>query len=338
MKKLILSVCLVGASYLTANAQDPHFSQFYQSPLTLNPALTGMFNAKARIGLNYRNQWATVSAPYQTFAVSGEMGLAKEALNGDFVGVGANLMTDIAGDGNYRSTSLTASAAYHKSIGPDENQFLTAGVQLGAVQRDLNFSKLFFDSQYDGSSLNPNLPSGENFQRQNFWFLDVSAGLGYTLKPTDGVSFYAGAALFHINQPNQSFLGQTELLYRKIVLNAGGEFRLGDQVSLMPQAVFMSQGPARETNLGALLKFRLGGNDWYNASSNAFYAGATYRLGDAAIFHLRMDYGAFVFGLSYDTNVSSLIRASRSVGGPELSIMYKIGKDDSGSGMKCPSF
>ena len=38
-------------------AQDPHFSQFFSSPLTLNPAFTGKFDGAVRFIGDYRNQW-----------------------------------------------------------------------------------------------------------------------------------------------------------------------------------------------------------------------------------------------------------------------------------------
>ncbi|MES1226414.1 MAG: type IX secretion system membrane protein PorP/SprF, partial [Bacteroidota bacterium] len=60
MKKLIcaMSLCLLLGT--AALAQDPNFSQFFASPLTLNPALTGKFDGVYRVAGNYRNQWPTI--------------------------------------------------------------------------------------------------------------------------------------------------------------------------------------------------------------------------------------------------------------------------------------
>ena len=52
------------------SAQDPSFSQFFASPLTLNPALTGKFNGDLRVAGNYRNQWPTVNKAYVTSTLS----------------------------------------------------------------------------------------------------------------------------------------------------------------------------------------------------------------------------------------------------------------------------
>ena len=46
------------------NAQDGHFSQFYASPMSLNPALTGLSNYKLKATAQYREQWRSVTVPY----------------------------------------------------------------------------------------------------------------------------------------------------------------------------------------------------------------------------------------------------------------------------------
>ena len=59
----------------TARAQDIHFSQVDANPMLLNPAYAGFYNGAGRFGAIYRNQWASVSIPFQTFALTGEMAL-----------------------------------------------------------------------------------------------------------------------------------------------------------------------------------------------------------------------------------------------------------------------
>src|ERR1035437_9240949 len=73
---LLFAIC-TGFTY----AQDIHFSQYYASPLTLNPALTGLVNGVFRASLNYRNQWFNIPtqntiAPYQTYQASFDMPLS----------------------------------------------------------------------------------------------------------------------------------------------------------------------------------------------------------------------------------------------------------------------
>ena len=62
MKKFLPLFFLLAIA-TTGLAQDQHFTQFFASPLTLNPALTGTFDGKYRVAFIYRDQ-----EPYKTFA------------------------------------------------------------------------------------------------------------------------------------------------------------------------------------------------------------------------------------------------------------------------------
>src|SRR5579863_8951550 len=96
--------CLFVALVSGAKAQDIHFSQYYASPLSLNPALTGNVNGVFRASFNYRNQWFNIPtlnsiAPYQTYQASFDMPLLRDRLGNDGFGVGAMFYNDKAGDG-----------------------------------------------------------------------------------------------------------------------------------------------------------------------------------------------------------------------------------------------
>src|SRR5687767_3318205 len=100
MKKILstLTVCVVMT--MASNAQDPNFSQFFSSPLTLNPALTGKFDGTFRIAGNYRNQWPTINEAFVTKTASIDFGILKNRLADiDQLGVGILGVTDRAGDG-----------------------------------------------------------------------------------------------------------------------------------------------------------------------------------------------------------------------------------------------
>ena len=81
-------------------AQDIHFSQFYASPLTLNPAMTGFLNGDCRAGVMYRNQWKSVTVPFITISGAYEHKFLMN--NGDQVGAGVVVVSDQSGDANFR--------------------------------------------------------------------------------------------------------------------------------------------------------------------------------------------------------------------------------------------
>ena len=68
MKKLknirsLIVLLAAHSSWLAASSQDLQFSQFMNSPLLTNPANTGFTpDGDYRLGVNYRNQWANITA------------------------------------------------------------------------------------------------------------------------------------------------------------------------------------------------------------------------------------------------------------------------------------
>src|SRR3954451_21884956 len=80
---------------LKAKAQDPHFSQFFASPLTLNPALTGKFDGDLRVTGNYRNQWPTINRAFTTTTVSADLPIMRNSISSnDTWGLGIMGYTD----------------------------------------------------------------------------------------------------------------------------------------------------------------------------------------------------------------------------------------------------
>src|SRR3954467_9899258 len=98
MKKSLLGVSLTVLMAGSAMAQDVHFTQYFTSPLTLNPALTGLVSEDLRFAANYRTQWASVSTPYITGTVSYDMAVLKGKLpEGDALGIGFMGLYDKSG-------------------------------------------------------------------------------------------------------------------------------------------------------------------------------------------------------------------------------------------------
>src|SRR5579862_3074090 len=116
MKKIVFSLALISLIQF-AKGQDPAFSQFFASPLTLNPALTGKFNGSVRVAGNYRNQWPQINNAYitSTVSVDGNI-LTNRITNGDAWGVGLMAMTDKTADGILTSNYVAISTSYQKAL------------------------------------------------------------------------------------------------------------------------------------------------------------------------------------------------------------------------------
>ena len=103
---------------LAAQGQDIHFSQYFASPLTLNPATIGGFNGQFRFAANYRNQWYFLKsrydgsrAGYATYSGSYDIRLLRKKLKYDQFGVGVMVFNDKAGDGGLSNLTAMAGAA-----------------------------------------------------------------------------------------------------------------------------------------------------------------------------------------------------------------------------------
>lgn len=323
LKALIIAFLLLQSHQ--GFCQDIHFSQFNMSPLSLNPALSGLFDGDYRFAANYRGQWASVPVPYTTFSGSFDMNLSGNRLEKDKVGGGVFIYTDKAGDADFGTTQLSTSLAYIKTLRNDlVYHAVSIGIQPGLVQRSINFPKLRFDNQYNGDTFDPAASTGETFPYNNFSYFNLSAGINWVYKPKERFSYNLGAGLFNINAPEQSFFSNTDIrLFRKFILHGGTQFRLSSKLDLMPAFMFLKQYKYTEVSMGTSLKFLL---EKRRGQDQAFYAGTWLRYADAIILSTGYDYQNFQFGLSYDINISNLRPASNGRGGLEIAVIYILKK------------
>src|SRR5664279_1851683 len=182
-----------------ANAQDPHFSQFFASPLTLNPALTGKFDGTLRVAGNYRNQWPAFNNVYTTSTLSVDFGILKNKLpDFDTWGVGILALTDKAGSGVLTNNYIGLSTSYHKALDEDGFQQLGIGFQGMYGQKQLNTGKLLFEDQLTPFGFTGVTQEIFNNNNLNIKYLDVNAGLMYSSSTNEQNNFYIGASMYHI--------------------------------------------------------------------------------------------------------------------------------------------
>jgi type IX secretion system PorP/SprF family membrane protein len=172
---------------LTTHAQDLHFSQFFNSPLTTNPANTGFIpDGDYRLGINYRNQWSSVmTVPYKTMSAFGDVQILKDRLENGWVGLGGVVLRDVAGSGNLTSTKVYGSVAYHQMLG--YSSLLSLGFNVGYANKQINTINLKFPDQFDGKFFDSKLPTGVMLDRNNIGFLDMQVGMNYAYFPTENV-------------------------------------------------------------------------------------------------------------------------------------------------------
>lgn len=338
---LIYAIFLVLISS-RAEAQDIHFSQFFETPLLRNPSLAGLFNGDIRLQGVYRSQWASVTVPYKTGSFNMEY---KQPIghSDDFVTTGLQLVYDRAGTTNFTTSNLLPAINYHKSLGANKSTYLSLGFMGGLVQRRIDRSKMTTNSQFGGNGYNPALADGETFIKSNFYYLDGSVGMTFnsaisSSRPQD--SYFIGVAYHHFNRPRNSFYNRPDIeLSPKWVYSSGVRFGMMETSYLTIQADHTVQGASRETVAGVIYSTKIGED--YEHPDYTLHLGGLLRLQDAFIPVIKLDYNPFSIAFSYDVNVSQLKTASQGQGGLEVSVTY-MGfferNNSSKNATKCPTF
>ncbi|MEI6851788.1 MAG: PorP/SprF family type IX secretion system membrane protein [Bacteroidota bacterium] len=330
MRKIYIIFCLSVLTF-SLKAQDIHFSQLSQTPLLINPASAGVFDGYYRALLNYKNQWAAIGKPYQTFMGSFDMPFeGKRKHKKAYLGLGTYLFSDKAGDSRFSTTEgnvivsgIVPLGMYHK---------LSAGISAGVTYRKVDIAAIQWPNQYNGSAYDPTLPSGESNHLGTFFYFDMAAGVHYQYLKSlgrfygrDVVHVTAGAAVYHAVKLLKSAASNKEKVYPRYVFHSTLRYDLkGTKMGLIPSVLYMKQGPAYELDLGLLMRFRLGNETNYTGffTESAFTAGVIYRHKDAIIPQVFFEVSNFGIGLSYDVNISSFATATKYNGGLEVSIRY----------------
>jgi type IX secretion system PorP/SprF family membrane protein len=341
MKRTLLLVLIAFFCFYTMQAQDPAFSQFFASPLTLNPALTGKFNGVLRVAGNYRDQWPEINNAFITSTISLDMPiLGKKLPDNNMWGVGVMAMTDRTANGVLNSNYIALSTSYHIPLDADGYQSIGIGFQGTYASKILDGTKLHFEDQLDqqGGWTIPSQDAISNRQVTVNYF-DMNIGALYNGSTTGANNFYFGASVYHLNSPKESFLANDKyVLHPRFTVHGGLSQPVSDGTSYVHfSGLYSNQANANEFVLGGAWSIMVN-HDTDNPTN--FYAGSWVRFSnvtDAIIPYVGMEFGSFSLGLTYDVNTSSLKTASQSQGGIEISLIY-IKKNPGGKGVPCPRF
>lgn len=319
MIKFGISILLIIMGITCLNAQDFHFSQYDQSYLNLNPALTGQFNGNYRINANFKNQWASVSEPYQTLSFAAD---AKNIFkNYKALSLGIQFLNDEAGLGGLQTNQAGLSVSHDYPLNADSSFRVIAGVQLGFVNRSINFKDFTFDNQYNGSQYDANRPTGENFDRSSYTNFNLNSGIAFNYQVENRKSLQLGMAFFNLTSANQSFYSETIPIHKRITVHAQADWFINRKIDLLPSLLFSKQSTFKEIVFGSNLRYRM--NESQSMKRN-IYGGIWYRNQDALILSTGLDYNQWLVGISYDINLSDLDQASNKKGGLEIAITYII--------------
>ena len=342
----ILGMCaaglmLAGVQSTTYGQADIHFSQFYETSILRNPALTGVFTDDFKLGVYYRNQWSSISNPFNTILATAETHIQVSQVSEDFVSFGLLAVSDKAGSVDQKITGFYPALNYNKSINPEHNTYLSVGFTGGYVQYSFDPGKTTFNNQYLNGKFDPVNPSLENLPNAKITMYDLGAGINYNTSKgeNNATTFVLGASVYHVTQPKFSYYqkpGITENM--RMNSNAALSSAITETVTLQFQSNYAIQGTYRELLFGGLVNWTqqsMGAKDIFILSGGLFY-----RYQDAIIPIVKVNYMNMAFGISYDVNVSTLKEASNMQGGAEVTLFYTGNYSDKGIAKKtvCPKF
>ncbi len=301
-----------------AVAQDTQYTQYYAAPLYLNPGFTGS-GQHHRFVANHRNQWPSLPGNFVSYSFSYDY-----HMDNIKSGVGLLITTDKAGSADLRSTNLGFLYSYKVNLAG--KWLFSPGLYFGYGRKSVNFDKLIFGDQLqfdeDGNAPTQDLSVTQNLQPESHF----DFGAGFVLY---NQRFWAGVSAYHLNQPNQSLLGQESELPMKISIHSGiriplyhGPFKRDKTSSIAPSFVYKKQGKFDQLDIGLHFLYEpvmIG--VWYrgipiqqNALDNISQ--------DAVALILGMQFQQFDIGYSYDFTVSEL--GSLAGGAHEISLMYRF--------------
>jgi type IX secretion system PorP/SprF family membrane protein len=333
---LTISLCLSFFAF-RLSAQDIHFSQFNFSPLNQNPANTNLFDGDYRFVGNYKNQWPTVPVRFNTFSASVEMNFVT-LTNGDRLGGGFLFFFDRAGDSRYTSLNTALSFSYIKALGKNRQHAVSYGLQFGVLNRSFDYTKLYFDNQWNGDAYDPNAGSIEAFSQTHLNVFDLGTGLTYRWQKTERTNVTVGFGVTHLNKPRQTFFNDNSvMLDPRFTVHTRAQVKVAKRVDIVPEFMYQRQDVKQEFLVGAHVKYYIPVNIPHSVALNL---GAYSRIADAGWLMAGMDFDNLQVNLSYDINFSHLTAASRYNGGFEVSLIYILAKlkKINKPGAVCPAF
>lgn len=317
-KVLIILITIVLVSIRYVRGQDTQYTQYHAAPLYLNPAFAGS-SQHHRFILNYRNQWPNVPGNFISYSFSYDYNLDQVRS-----GVGLLVSTDKAGSADLRSTNVGFLYSYKVNLAG--KWVFSPALYFGYGRQDVDFNKLIFRDQleFDADGRAPTQDPSVNQSLQAASYFDF--GTGFLLY---NKSFWGGFSVYHLNQPNQSFLGDDSTLPMKISAHAGvriplyhGPFKQDRTSSISPSFIYKKQGKFDQLDIGLHFSYEpIMIGLWYrgipiqqNAADNVNQ--------DAVALILGMQFQQLEIGYSYDFTVSEL--GSLAGGAHEVSLNYRF--------------
>jgi type IX secretion system PorP/SprF family membrane protein len=318
-------------------SQDAHLSQFFSSPLTINPSNAGNFEGKFRFSSNYRVQWADFNHAFATTTLTAESPILHKKFNdATKVSLGAVVVNDASGNGLLTKQSMALGVAVRQYLDPDLNHSVAAGMQAGYVKMGFNASKAEFEDELSPTGFDLATSEALLFNGGRRSYFDFNVGLQYTGYFNNSFLLYTGVSAYHLNKSSMSFLDPSIRTPLRFNVNFGGYKSLGTKSYIHFSSQYQRQSEFQELIYGGAFEFILVNKN--NLTTSA-YLGMWMRNTDFIIPYFGFDWNRFRLGFSYDVgfiNRTDLTYASYQTG--EVSLVWLINNSENIKSLQCPKF
>lgn len=328
-KTLFITCILFLCTIIPVFSQDAHYSQFFASPLILNPAMTGFMNSDYRIAIIHRKQNAlrinrengVYKGNYLSQGLSYDMTFGKEQFKPTFF-AGGILVTNESSFGFASGKNIALSGAFHMYL--SNKQLLGFGTQIGYTMKSIGIDGFIYPNQINsiGNAYDELVDNNEVSNQVNY--LDINFGAIHHVKINRRLSFVNGLSLNHINAPKENYSnGDKYTLPMRFAIHTGAKIKIADPIKLAPNAIFITQGFSKEINLGTSIEYEIP-MDFPVIVSVGSYLRRNANNNDAIIAMAGIGNNEINFGVSYDFNFGRQL-LNNNLGGFEFALIYTGG-------------
>lgn len=323
MKFLLLPIALITVVFASAQ-QGNNFSMWFKNNMQHNPAAVGTNSNNMKVFANFRYQYFSVTdKPFQTISASAEGRILESDKRYSHFGIGVNFVNDMSGDGRYMVNNISIPIAYH--IYFDDKNSISLGVSPGLYQRSISNGNLTWESQWNGYEFDQ-AGSPHNISNISVSNFDLGAGIFYKHQSSRSNKFYLGFSAKHILEPALNFRIQDNMFIRYIGQVGLSHRFYNSDFGISPQVLTVFQGPNQNIIFGSNFDYYLQDPSKRTLfyTPTVFSFGVYHRLQEAIIVNFQYSFKGMTIAASYDSNINTMLPASKSVGGFEVAVMYDI--------------
>jgi type IX secretion system PorP/SprF family membrane protein len=317
-----------------AHAQDPVFSQFYNAPLNLNPAMASL-EKSLTFSASIRKQWTGIGSEFSTTQASLIYPLYLDRHLkpfGHFGAVGVSFYKDKNGpNGSFVSQGASLTGSYMVQLDRFLKHNLSFSLKGNYHTKSLDINALQFGSQYNSFlGHDPSIQVAENELISNVSLMDFTFGALWFYNDDEKKrrlikAANAGISIDHINESNESLIdGREAKLPRLYKLHGATVFTTGEFTTFSLNTVLVNQASFWQANFGGYLSYY---SKVARTETLISRIGTWYRYQDSFIILTEFETNRFKLGFSYDLNTGNIRTVDRLASTYEIHLTLRFDKN-----------